>query len=164
LILLAITLMAGVTMLVMVFNGNHEPTLPAASQRPYAQTAANHAPAPDPIAPSSFTPPIAGPPAGPMGILLSATSFTLPAAPRETTAHAGRATRAVPPSTPSPTALAEQAAADALAAGRIQDALLQYQTLALTRREVAVYGQIATILRRKLEAQQHDAPAATVAP
>jgi hypothetical protein len=96
-----------------------------------------------------FTPPIPGPAAGPTGTLLAASSYT-PPEPVDP--------RTPPPPPPPPTSLPQRLAADAVLNGRSREALPLYEALAVSHTETPVYAHIATILRRRLEAQQAQQP------
>jgi predicted component of type VI protein secretion system len=155
-ILLGATLAAGLLMLIVVFSGGSE--APAASTRPVAP--------PEPPRPmQAFTPPIPGPPAGPTGTLLAATMPPPPppAAPVDPP-HP-------PPPPPPPESFPERIAADMIVQGRLREAVARYDALAVAHPETPVYSHIATILRRRLEAQQQQTcvpggptPCAPIAP
>jgi hypothetical protein len=91
------------------------------------------------------TPPLDGPPAGQTGVLFAAT--VAPPMPPIDPRHPP------PPGVPL-TAVPERIAADAVIQGRLREAISLYQALAIAHTETPVYNQIATILRRKVEAQQ----------
>lgn len=137
LILLSVTLVAGVVLLVSLFSTPAGPSHVTTSRVPQSSEP------PRPVL--VFTPPIPGPPAGPTGTLLAATNPP-PPPPVDP--------RRPPPPAPPPTTLPERIAADAIVQGRYRDAIPLYEALALAHPDTPVYAHIVTILRRKLEAQQ----------
>ncbi len=100
-----------------------------------------------------YTPPIVGVAAGPTGAFLSATQGVQPPPPPDPHVR-----RPVEPPAPPIDTVPERIAANTLAQGRLRDAIPLYDQLAVAHPDQLVYAHVATILRRKIEAQSQQCP------
>ncbi len=149
--LLGATMLAAVG--VLALNPKHGP--PA---RPTGASSVVAIPPPPAVPRAPLTPPVPGPPAGPTGVLMAATTAPPPPPPAPPDPHGRRPAEPPPPPVDTP----ERIAANTVAQSRFREAIPLYDQLAIAHPETPVYGQIAQILRRKVEAlSQNCVPGST---
>ena len=97
-----------------------------------------------------MVPPLAAPPAGTQGTLLSASAPPPPQPPPAPPVRGARGAPVVPPGPP-PTSAPEFVAARMVAEARFTEAINLYDALAAAHPEQRVFANFAQILRRKLQ-------------